>query len=100
MRGKLVKIDSNSMRAAFQKRGINFDEASKRLGRNKNYVSYLLNRGVMTYSTAIMMNEIFGIKLDEITGTIDIKAGINLEELYKTVYNAVRDGMRDALNEK
>ena len=101
-----IEISPVMLRNAFNKRGIKLSSASLKMGYADNYLNVICDRGYITRPSMILINQLFGIEESEIStpkiDTVEVvqNEGMNKIELYNTIYEAVKNAMRDALNDK
>lgn len=101
-----IKISPVMLENAVRKRHMTPETAAIKMGYNKNQLRIIMSRGFMTKPNVVAMESILGIKLEEIqTPKIEVvdppvlADGIDHMKLYNTIYYAVKNAMKDALNE-
>lgn len=101
-----IKISPVMLENAVRKRHMTPEMAALKMGYNKNQLRLIMSRGFMTKPNVVAMESILGIKLEEIqTPTVEVvnapatTDGIDHMKLYNTIYYAVKNAMKDALNE-
>ena len=95
---RMMKIDSDKMEHALQKRGLKKARVSREIGRTDSYISQICNKGEIAVATLKMLDVLYNIKADEIA-LDDNKAETNDKqyentpnrELYDTIYKAITD---------
>ena len=104
---KNIEISPVMLENAVRKRNMTPETASLKMGYNKNHLRVCMSRGFMTKPNVVAMESILGIKLEEIqTPHVEVvdtpvpDDGIDHMKLYNTIYYAVKNAMKDALNEE
>lgn len=101
-----VEVSPVMLRNEINKRHITLSKASLKMGYSDNYLNVCMDRGFVTKPAMIMLEQLFGIKEEDIcTPKVDAVEVVNNPmtfdhvKLYNTIYSAVKNAMRDALNE-
>ena len=104
---KNIEISPVMLENAVRKRHMSIEQASIKMGYNKNQLYICMQRGYVTRPNAVALESILGIKLEEIqTPKVEVldppalTDGIDHMKLYNTIYYAVKNAMKDALNEE
>jgi lambda repressor-like predicted transcriptional regulator len=102
-----IEISPVMLENAVRKRHMSLESASSKMGYSKNQLYVCMQRGYLTRPNLVALESILGIKLEEIqtpkVEVVDAPAladGIDHMKLYNTIYYAVKNAMRDALNEE
>jgi hypothetical protein len=101
-----IEISPVMLENEIRKRHMSPETASIKMGYNRNQLRLCMSRGFMTKPNVVAMESILGIKIEEVqTPKIEVvdapvpTDGIDHMKLYNTIYYAVKNAMRDALNE-
>ena len=104
---KRIEISPVMLENAVRKRKMTLQQASQKMGYGSTQLSVIMNRGYLTRPNLVALESILGIKLEEIqTPTVEVvnapalTDGIDHMKLYNTIYYAVKNAMKDALNEE
>ena len=103
-----IEIDGNALQAEVSKVGVTLAYASEALGYSKNYLSNVINKGVITKQMAVSIDSMFKIPLEtyqlkQVTSTERIQEqtpklyGIDYGLLAKVIRQSVYDAMTEAL---
>lgn len=102
-----IEISPVMLENAIRKRHMSIEQASLKMGYSKNQLYVCMKRGYITRPNAVAIESILGIKIEEIqTPTVEVvnapatTDGIDHMKLYNTIYYAVKNAMKDALNEE
>lgn len=103
---KSVKVDGTRLQTALKRRGITMRQASQEMGYADSYLSYGCTKaGHLLPSVVIMLEKLYGIKQEEYEvkpeATEEAKPVVpsfDMNELYKTIYTAVFNATKEALN--
>lgn len=103
---KRIEISPVMLENAVRKRHMSLESASLKMGYSKNQLYVCMQRGYLTRPNLVALESILGIKLEEIqtpkvevVDTPVLADGIDHMKLYNTIYYAVKNAMKDALNE-
>lgn len=104
---KRIEISPVMLENAVRKRKMTLQQASQKMGYGSTQLSVIMNRGYLTRPNLVALESILGIKLEEIqTPKVEIvdppvvsDDGIDHMKLYNTIYYAVKNAMKDAMNE-
>lgn len=101
-----IEISPVMLENAVRKRHMSIEQASLKMGYNKQQLYVCMQRGYLTRPNLVALESILGIKLEEIqTPKVEVldppvlADGIDHMKLYNTIYYAVKNAMKDALNE-
>ena len=100
-----IEISPVMLENAVRRRHMSIEQASLKMGYNKQQLYVCMQRGFMTKPNVVAMEQILGIKLEDIqTPKVEVveedkPMAIEPMRLYNIIYSAVRNAMRDALNE-
>ena len=103
---KRIEISPVMLENAVRKRKMTLQQASQKMGYGSTQLNVIMSRGYLTRPNLVALENILGIKLEEIqTPTVEVvnvpatTDGIDHMKLYNTIYYAVKNAMKDALNE-
>lgn len=101
---KMININSTSLQNEFRKRHLSLAEGSQRMGRCDAYLYQCVTRGSVTPSCMKALEVYFNINEEDITYPKPelvevVDTAIDYERLYKVVFYAVKNAMKEALNE-
>lgn len=103
MQNQRITISPTRLKNAVKKAGMTLDRASVKLGYADNYLSLAINRGYLTKPAVVSIENVLGIKLEDIQTEVDETepkndSSFDYVRLYSTIYSAVKNAMTDALN--
>lgn len=106
-------VNVEYLRDWFDEHGVILADASVSIGRSKSYLSHKLSDGVFNESDALLLEAKFGLKKSEYelkTSDVFKDSGLeihsepvgqpfvfNYDKLYQTIYSAVVEGVKQAL---
>lgn len=100
MKQKAVKINGTKLEEEIQKRGLTKSGVSLELGHSDTYITQTITRGFATLATVKMLKSMYNISGIEITEDQPKKQltmeDIDDERLYRIVYAAVTQALKDA----
>lgn len=104
MKVEQISISPVMLENAVRARRMTLSEASIKLGYNINQLSVCIKRGYVTRPFLVALESVLGIKEEEITlpkaeVVENPPEAFDRIALYNTIYHAVRNAMRDALND-
>lgn len=101
-RSTTVEIDSEKLKAALDRRGLAYIEASEALGFGSNYISNAIARKAMSMAGAKLLETEFNIRLEDIRAEkkqeehepqqieIEMPAGLTYQEIALAVAEGIR----------
>lgn len=78
---KTIQIDSKKVKSELKKRGVTELTASKEIGYGSNYIASCLNVGKMAKVAVIALNNVYGIKEEEILPNKVTDSGGNTSDI-------------------
>lgn len=102
---KMFNINGEKLREALQQIGISLQKASIEIGYAPEYLSRSITNGRMRPSAQIALENRYNIKASDISIEKEDEAGaqeteaIDHDKLYKTIYAAVYEAVKKALND-
>ena len=101
--GKTVAVDKTRFDDAIKRRGLIAYKMSIDMGYGKSNLGMAVKSGHFTATQAVLLESLFGIKPEEYEPMaeepVKTEATIDMNELYKTVYTAVFNAVKQAWKE-
>lgn len=103
---KATKVDKTKFDDARKRRNLKITQMSMDMGYGKSNLGMMVSQGHFNPSTVVMLEALFGIKKEEYEvteespKTEEVKpSGLDMNELYKTIYTAVFNAVKQAWKE-
>jgi hypothetical protein len=100
---RTIEINSTALKNELRKIHKTAPEVSTLIGFNAQYIANCLGKGKISVTAMKLLTAMFGIKEEDITYPKPelvevVDSPIDYVKLYNTIYSAVRNAMKDALN--
>lgn len=100
---KTIEINSTALKNELRKIHKTAPDVSTMIGFNAQYLTNCLGRGKISVTAMKLLTAMFGIKEEDITYPKPelvevVDPALDYAKLYNTIYSAVRNAMKDALN--
>lgn len=103
MKRRTISIDGAKLTAELKKRGVTKAKASEEIGMSVNYLAACTHSGIISAVGSIALQKVYGIEPEDYALTDEPEVveepPADDDKLYRIIYMAVYNAMKQALNE-
>lgn len=102
---RAIEIDGSKLKKLLEQRNIDSATVSVKLGCSRTYISDCVRRNKISDQSVKMLSMLYGIGLEDIKKDDPVKPEeekldlFGNDEMYKTIYTAVYNAIKDAMKE-